>query len=218
MSRSQPAVAAALLLTGAVLALPASGQAPPKAAAPSRAPSSAEPRPEPKPQPRPHGLRVPVDPARVQVDDGDTLLIRWSAGDTESVRILGIDTPETRHLEHNLPYAQAFGPEARAFGQGALAAATQVELLRSASLDPYGRTLGYVFLNGRNYSVLAVRARLAVETVSFYGDNGRPAEAAEVVAAAKGAGPVPFEPPHAFRARMRELTRFMKERGIEAEQ
>ena len=182
------------------------------------APRAAEPRPAPKPQPRPHSVRVPVDPSRVLVDDGDTVVIRWSKDDTETVRILGIDTPETRHLEHDLPYAQPFGPEARAFAQGAFAVAGQVELLRSATLDPYGRTLGYLFLNGRNYSVLVVRARLAVESVSFYGDNGLPAEAAEVAAAAKDAGPLPFEPPHLFRARMREVSKWMKEHGVDAEQ
>jgi endonuclease YncB( thermonuclease family) len=159
-----------------------------------------------------------VDPALVQVDDGDTVVIRWSADDTETVRILGIDTPETRHLPHDLPYAQAFGPEARGFAQGVFAAAVRVELLRSATLDPFGRTLGYLFVNGKNYSVLVVRARYSAETVSFYGDNGLPEPAAEVVAAARDAGPLPFEPPHVFRARMRDLSRWMKERGVEAEQ
>jgi endonuclease YncB( thermonuclease family) len=176
------------------------------------------PRPEPKPQPRTHSTRVPVDPARIQVDDGDTVVLRWSPQDLETVRILGIDCPETRHLEHEIPYAQPFGPEARAFAQGAFAAATSVELLRARALDPYGRTLGYMFLNGRNYSVLAVRARLAAESVTFYGDNGLSKEAAEVLAAAKSAGPLPFEPPHAFRARMRDVSKWMQEAGLEAEQ
>lgn len=192
----------------------ASGQAP--AARPEPAAATQE-RPAPKPQPRPHGLRVPVDPARILMDDGDTVDIRWSAGDLETVRILGIDCPETRHLEHNIPYPQDFGPEARAFAKGAFATATQVELLRSSTLDPFGRTLGYLFLNGRNYSVLVVQARLAAESVSHYGDNGLPKEAAEVLAAAKAAGPVPFEPPHQFRARMRDVTRFMQQKGAEAE-
>jgi endonuclease YncB( thermonuclease family) len=177
-----------------------------------------EPRPKPSPQPRQHSMRVPVDPARIQVDDGDTVLIQWSKDDREIVRILGIDTPETRHLEHNLPYAQSFGPEARGFAQGAFAAATTVELLRAGTLDPYGRSLGYLFLNGRNYSVLVVQARLAAETVTFYGDNGLPAQAAEVLAAAKATGPMPFEAPHLFRARMRDVAKWMKENGLEAEQ
>jgi micrococcal nuclease len=211
MNRTIPA------LTLAVALLPPAALAQAVTARPP-ATRSGEPRPEPKPQPRPHSTRVPVDPARVRVDDGDTVVIRWSKDDLETVRILGIDTPETRHLEHDLPYAQPFGPEARGFAQGAFAATTQVELLRASTLDPYGRTLGYLFLNGRNYSVLVAQARLAVETVSFYGDNGLPKEAAEVLAAAKAAGPLPFEPPHIFRARMREVSTWMKERGIEAEQ
>jgi endonuclease YncB( thermonuclease family) len=177
-----------------------------------------EPRPEPKPQPRPSGQRVAVDPARIEVDDGDSVLIRWSRSEAETVRILGIDTPETRHLEHDIPYAQAFGPEARAFAAGAFGAAERVELLRASTLDPYGRTLGYLFIDGRNYSVLAVRARFAQESVTFYGDNGLPREAAEVLEAAKTAGPLPFEPPHVYRGRMRELSRWMKERGLYPEE
>ena len=213
-----PTLAAFIALAFLTLAAAtARAQAPAPAARPASA-RATEPRPAPKPQLRPHSTRVPVDPSRVQVDDGDTVVVRWSRDDAETIRILGIDTPETRHPEHDLPYGQSFGPEARAFALGAFAAASQIELLRSATLDPYGRTLGYLFLNGRNYSVLAVRSRLAAESVSFYGDNGLPAEAAEVAAAAKDAGPLPFEPPHVFRARMREVSKWMKEHGGDAEQ
>ena len=166
-----------------------------------------------KPQPRPHGQRIRVDPALVTVEDGDGVLIRWSDKDTEIIRILGIDTPEIRRLEHNLPYDQPFGPEAKAFAQGAFAAATEIELLRSPTLDPYDRTLAYLFINGRNFSVLAIKAGYTGETVSHYGDNGLPRESAEVLAAAKGAAPLPFEPPHLYRARMRTLTNWLKENG-----
>ena len=182
----------------------------------AQAPAQTAP-PPPKPQTRLHSQRVPVDLSRIQVDDGDTVSIRWGKDDIENVRILGIDTPETRHLEHNLPYAQDFGPEARGFALGAFATATEVQLLRAATLDPFGRTLGYLFVNGRNYSVLVVGARLAAESVSHYGDNGFPKEAAAVLAAAKAAGPVPFEPPFQFRARMRDVTAWMKQQGVEAE-
>jgi endonuclease YncB( thermonuclease family) len=154
----------------------------------------------------------------VRVDDGDSIVIRWSRGDNEAVRILGIDTPETRHLEHDIPYAQPFGEEARRFAIESFANARRIELLRASTLDPYGRTLAYVFLDGRNYSVLAVRARLALENVSHFGDNGFPKEAAEVRDAAKAAGPVPFEPPHRYRARMRELSRYMKAQGTYPEE
>ncbi|HVR71085.1 MAG TPA: thermonuclease family protein [Vicinamibacteria bacterium] len=172
------------------------------------------PRPAPSPQPRPHAARVEVDPALVHVDDGDTVRIRWSASDAEQVRILGIDTPETRHVEHDLPYDQPFGREAEAFARGAFAAARRLELRRSSTLDPFGRTLGYLWIDGRNYSVMVVTARLAEESVTRYGDNGLPQEAAEVLAAARKAGPLPFESPAAFRARMRDVSRWMRDNGI----
>jgi endonuclease YncB( thermonuclease family) len=165
---------------------------------------------EQKPQTRPHGEPIAVDPTTVTIDDGDSVFIRWSADDAETVRILGIDTPEVRHDEHGIPFDQPFGPEARAFAQGAFAVATDIKLIRAGILDPYGRTLGYLILNGRNYSVLAIRARLSDETVSFYGDNGLPELAAEVKAAAKDLRPLPFEPPHLFRKRMRSLSDWEK--------
>ena len=170
-------------------------------------------RRERKPQPRPSKTRVEVPVDKVRTGDGDTIDIEWAKGDVESVRILGIDTPETQNPEHNLPYGQAFGEEARGFAKGAFATATKVEVLRTAELDPYGRTLGYVFVNGMNYSVLIVRAGLAAETVSHYGDNGFPKEAAEVAAAAKETGPVPFEAPHLYRQRMRAVSEAMKNGG-----
>ncbi len=173
---------------------------------------------ERKPQPRAAGARVLVEPSRLEVDDGDTGTITWANGDTEVVRILGIDTPETRHPHQNLPYAQSFGPEARAFAQGAFGLADKIELLRSSTLDPYGRTLGYFFLNGKNYSVLVVKARLAEESVTRYGDNGLANEAAEVLAAAKAAGPPPFESPGEYRKRMRDVSRWLREHGEYPEQ
>jgi micrococcal nuclease len=174
---------------------------------------AAEARRERQPQPRPSKVRVAVPAEKVRAGDGDTIDIEWAKGDVETVRILGIDTPETQNPEHNLPYGQAFGDEARGFAKGAFAAAQRVEVLRTAELDPYGRTLGYVFVNGVNYSVLVVRARLAAETVSHYGDNGFPKEAAEVLAAARTAGAVPFEAPHLYRQRMREVSEAMRRNG-----
>ena len=100
-----------------------------------------------KPQPRPHGTRVPVPAALLQMDDGDTLAIRWSEKDVEIVRMLGIDAPETRHVEHNLPYAQPFGEEARAFALGAFTAAGRVELLRADELELLGRPNVSYFVN-----------------------------------------------------------------------
>lgn len=170
-------------------------------------------RPEPKAQPRASKVRVEVPVENVRVDDGDTVVIEWKDGDEEIIRILGIDSPETQHVEHDIPYDQPFGREAYGFAQGAFGLATRVELLRSDTLDPYGRTLGYLFVNGKNYSAAIVAARLAVESVSFYGDNGLPEPAQEVLAAAEAAGPVPFEPPHQYRRRMKEVSEHSRSMG-----
>lgn len=169
-------------------------------------------RPAAQPQPRPSGMRVKVDPAKITIDDGDTVIITWGDKDEEIIRILGIDTPETRHDAHNIPLDQPYGREASAFAQGAFATATEVELLRCATLDPYKRTLGYLFVNGKNYSLLVIKARLAEESVTPFGDNGFPEIAAEVKAAAKAAGPLPFESPNLFRRRMRPLSEYLKAR------
>ena len=183
------------------------------AGAAAQQPSKPTERAAPKPQTREAKQRVPVDPAQIEVDDGDTVVIQWGDNDTETVRILGIDTPETRHIEHDIPYDQPFGAEAKAFCRGAFAVASKIELLRAETLDPYGRTLGYLFVNDKNYSTLILRAGLAEESVTRYGDNGFPQVAAEVLAAAKSAGPIPFEPPGAYRNRMRTVTKSMKAAG-----
>ena len=156
---------------------------------------------------------VAVPKGLITFDDGDTIVVNWPGKAAESVRILGIDTPEVQHLEHGIPFAQPFGEQAAGFLHGAIACADEVTLLRSGQEDPFGRTLGYVYLDGRNYSVMVLKARLAVESVTRYGDNGMPEQAAACLAAAKAAGPVPFQDPHGYRRRMRAVTRWMKEQG-----
>jgi endonuclease YncB( thermonuclease family) len=157
--------------------------------------------------------RVLVPKDLLAVDDGDSLTIRWKEG-IEVVRLLGIDSPETLHLEHDIPYAQPFGDAAAGFLSGCLASAAKVELLRAEKQDPFGRTLGYLFVDGANVSVLALQARMAVETVGRYGDNGCPEEAAACTAAAKAAGPVAFEDPHLYRKRMHAVSKWLKEKGL----
>jgi endonuclease YncB( thermonuclease family) len=203
-TRSASRLCTALLLTGSVISAAAFQTAQPAA-----------PKPTAKPQPRPHSAKVAVDARIVQVDDGDTVVLRWpKEAEGEIVRMLGIDTPETRHVEHDIPFDQMFGPEARAFTRGVFAGATRVEVLRASTLDPYGRTLGYLFVDGRNASVLIIEARLAYESVTQFGDNGFPAEAALIKSAAEKAGPLPFEQPYQFRGRMRDVTKWMKAQGI----
>jgi endonuclease YncB( thermonuclease family) len=210
-SRVTRSVLALSVLLFGISANTGSGQAP----APSQpAPAAATTKKPVKPQPRPHSARIPIDLKLIEIDDGDTIQINWGPNDVEEVRVLGIDCPETRHVQHDIPFSQMFGEEARAFARGTFATATKVELLRASMLDPYDRTLGYLFVNDKNYSVLVVEARLAEESITAFGDNGFPQEAAVVMASAKGAGPLPFEPPYQYRNRMRRLAEWMKGKGI----
>jgi micrococcal nuclease len=151
---------------------------------------------------RPDGTRVPVDPAAIWVDDGDTIRITWPDGSREPVRILGIDAPEVRHKNDPTGEDQPGGPESLAFARSRILGASRIELVRATHRDRFGRTLGYLFLDGVNYSVLSIENHMAESTIDRFGDSGFPTEAAEVRQSARRAGPPPFESPVRFRDRM----------------
>ncbi|CAN5618681.1 thermonuclease family protein [soil metagenome] len=77
------------------------------------------------------------------VVDGDTVDMTIE-GVKERVRLIGIDTPETK--KPNTP-VQCFGPEATAFTKSMLPEGTAVYLERDVEArDVYGRLLGYAYL------------------------------------------------------------------------
>ena len=150
---------------------------------------------------RPAGTKVLVDPATVWVDDGDTIRITWPDAPRETVRILGIDAPEIGHGSDPTAGDQPYGRESLEFARRHLLGAGRLELLRAAHHDRFLRTLGYLFVDGVNYSTLAVENHMAECTIERFGDSGFPREAAEVRDAERRAGPPPFESPARFRER-----------------
>ncbi len=77
------------------------------------------------------------------VVDGDTIDVRIGGRD-ERVRLIGIDTPETK--KPNTPI-ECYGPEASAFTASLLPVGTTVLIRRDVvGRDDYGRLLGYVYL------------------------------------------------------------------------
>lgn len=77
------------------------------------------------------------------VVDGDTIDVEIG-GRTERVRLIGIDTPETK--KPNAPI-ECYGPEASAFTASLLPIGTEVLIERDVvGRDDYGRLLGYVHL------------------------------------------------------------------------
>lgn len=80
-----------------------------------------------------------------RVVDGDTVRVRTDAGDDLTVRLIGIDTPET--VKPNTP-VQCFGPEASAQTKSLLPAGSSAFLEHDASqgdTDRYGRALAYLW-------------------------------------------------------------------------
>ena len=88
---------------------------------------------------------IPPAAARAEIQrvvDGDTVVVVFEGGRTESVRLIGIDTPEK--LGGHLP-AECFGAEASAFTSVLLPPGTPVLLTGGAETrDVYDRLLAYV--------------------------------------------------------------------------
>ena len=83
----------------------------------------------------------------VDVLDGDTIIVS-RAGRRDTIRILGIDTPETHHPTKPV---QCYGPEASDYTTRRL----QGQLVRLEddveTHDIYGRHLAYVYVDGRRF-------------------------------------------------------------------
>ena len=90
----------------------------------------------------------------VRVIDGDTLRVSIS-GELTTVRLLGVDTPETKHPTKAV---QPLGPEASAFTQAALDRQTvRLEADPEGDLvDRYDRLLRYVYLSGDDFFAVLI--------------------------------------------------------------
>ncbi|MBS1882790.1 MAG: thermonuclease family protein [Actinobacteria bacterium] len=83
----------------------------------------------------------------VRAVDGDTLEVRLDDGATETVRLIGVDTPET--VKPDTP-VQCFGPQASRFEHRTVEG-RRVRLLTGVEpRDFYGRLLAYVWVDRRD--------------------------------------------------------------------
>ncbi|RYE39217.1 MAG: nuclease [Hyphomicrobiales bacterium] len=96
-----------------------------------------------------------------QVIDGDTIEVQDDAKGALIIRVLGIDTPETKKPGHTVA---CWGPEASSWAQEQLEG-ERVALVADSTqdaTDAYGRTLVYVVKpDGWDYSVESARAGMA---------------------------------------------------------
>jgi len=129
----------------------------------------------------------------IRPDDGDTFFYK-----DLTVRILGIDAPEIIHEEHGIYEDQPYGRKAAQLTIQLLRKAKTVEY-RPYQPDKYGRSLAHVFVDGELLSVHLIKAELAYENVSFYGDNGFPDLAQRILQAAQESPRPAFENPYIWR-------------------
>ncbi|WP_411953594.1 thermonuclease family protein [Alkalibacillus sp. S2W] len=92
-----------------------------------------------------------------RVVDGDTIEIELN-GKTEDVRLLLVDTPETKHPSKPV---QPYGPEASEFARNQLSGKqVQVEF-DGPKRDHYDRLLAYLWVDGKNFNQMLLQRGLA---------------------------------------------------------
>lgn len=87
----------------------------------------------------------------LEVVDGDTIRVKNSEGKEQSVRMIGLDAPESTTMRYG--YAECFGKESANHLKLLLKDTKEVQIesdLTQTATDKYGRLLGYVVLNGVN--------------------------------------------------------------------
>jgi micrococcal nuclease len=99
--------------------------------------------------------------------DGDTLEVRLDGGAVETVRVIGVDTPET--VKPDTP-VQCFGPQASAFEHREVEGRRVRLLLGVERRDIYGRLLAYVWINpapepGQGHRKASTRSRFLEEVL-----------------------------------------------------
>jgi micrococcal nuclease len=177
-------IGAALLLLVGYVASRCDGapESPPRAGAPSPSPAAEPTTPGRSPSATPVGRSARV----LRVVDGDTLHVLHKGRDV-TIRLIGIDTPE---VDWYGGQAECYGATAGRFLMRLLdGERVRLEFDRDR-IDPYDRTLAYVYLDdGRMVNELLVRRGYAEVTIYEPNDRYEPdLRAAEAKARQSGAG------------------------------
>lgn len=141
--------------------------------------------------------RLELRKDRVVFDDGDTISYPFASeeglgADDKLVefRLLGLDTPETFHPHHGIFYDQPKGQEASQLIKDRILASRSLELVTRGEFDKYRRILAHLLIDGENIAVTQIKAGLAYESISPFGDNGFPEMAQEIMDAWENHSPI----------------------------
>lgn len=129
----------------------------------------------------------------IEFDDGDSFSCTG-----EQFRILGVDTPKTKHEDHGIKKDQPYGKRAANFTKRALKKAKRIILIGEMK-DKYGRRLAHAILDGELLSVKLIKAGLGMETINQHGDTHMPEFAVQILEAAAASPEPKFENPSKWR-------------------
>lgn len=144
------------------------------------------PTPSPTPTPTATPTATPASPSPIEggetrmatvidIVDGDTIDVRFSNGEVETIRLVGVDTPETAEQymdpsEYGIPDSAAgrdwllmWGDNAQAFATQRLAGEEIMVVFdpESDRRGGFGRLLGYIYIDGQNFGRELVERGLA---------------------------------------------------------
>ncbi|WP_052429483.1 thermonuclease family protein [Paenibacillus borealis] len=103
-------------------------------------------------------LTYPSEAKVLSVTDGDTIKVKFEDGSVDKIRLLLIDTPETKRA--NTP-VQPFGPEASEYLTELLNGQTVRVEMDVSERDQYGRILAYVYLGDEMVNEMLIAEGLA---------------------------------------------------------
>lgn len=102
----------------------------------------------------------------IRIVDGDTYVIQDNDGTKEKIRIIGADTPETKHPKKG---KEPYGPEATNFAKRYLSNKLVNLKFEKGKRDRYKRILAHVYVNGIHFNKMLIDSGMA--KTSFYAPN-----------------------------------------------
>ena len=102
----------------------------------------------------------------VRIVDGDTYVLEDNNGVTEKIRLIGADTPETKHPKKG---KEPFGPEATEFAKRYLEDKNVELKFEKGKKDRYKRILAHVYIGNIHFNKMLIDSGMA--KTMFYPPN-----------------------------------------------